>query len=444
MTTMTDTIPVNNNVSEHHALTPWVVVLTAALFFFYEYIQLMMFNAINFDLRGAFGLDAGQVGFLAAASLIANVVLLFPAGMLLDRFSTKKLIVATFSTCVIGTLMFAMAHSFAVAAVARFITGIGSAFCFLAPVTLASRWFPSKRLALIVGLIVTMAMIGGMVAQTPFTLLVNHFGWRQAVYIDAGVGVVILALISLFVKDYPANYDHAAAQAELVKMGFWASLRKALLRTQNWLGGIYSCIMNFPIILLGAVWGAPYIERADKMTATDATMVTAMIFIGTIFGSPIMGLLSDRLGRRRIPMLIGALVCVAIVSVIIYVPHQSWLSLMILFGLLGFVSSTQVISYPIIAESNPAVITATAISVISFTVQGGGALFQPIFGIFLDKGWHGQTLHGVAIYSAHDFQRAMILFPIGFLLAFFVAYFMRETYCKSQYAENNNNSTLRH
>ena len=73
------------------------------------------------------------------------------------------------------------------------MTGIGSAFCFLSCIRLASRWFPSHRMALISGIIVTMAMAGGMAAQGPMTWLAETFGWRHALMIDAAFGVVVFA-----------------------------------------------------------------------------------------------------------------------------------------------------------------------------------------------------------------------------------------------------------
>ena len=75
----------------HHSLA-WIVTLTASLFFFYEFIQLNLFNAIAVDLMQDFHLDAAQLGNLSSMYFYANALFLFPAGMMLDRFSAKKLL----------------------------------------------------------------------------------------------------------------------------------------------------------------------------------------------------------------------------------------------------------------------------------------------------------------------------------------------------------------
>ncbi len=66
------------------------MTLTASLFFFYEFIQLNLFNPISVQLMLDFHLNAVQLGNLASTFFYGNALFLFPAGMLLDRFSTKS------------------------------------------------------------------------------------------------------------------------------------------------------------------------------------------------------------------------------------------------------------------------------------------------------------------------------------------------------------------
>ncbi|HSW71117.1 MAG TPA: MFS transporter, partial [Gammaproteobacteria bacterium] len=109
----------------------WLATLTAALFFFYEFIQLNLFNAIDIQLMQDFQLDAPQLGQLASMYFYANALFLFPAGMLLDRFSTKKLLLFAIVLCTIGTFIFAISSNYFIAALARFLVGCGASFCFL-------------------------------------------------------------------------------------------------------------------------------------------------------------------------------------------------------------------------------------------------------------------------------------------------------------------------
>ena len=70
----------------------WLVILSASLYFFYEFIQLNLFNAIDVPLMRDFHLGAAGLGQLASLYFYANATFLFPAGIMLDRFSTRRLL----------------------------------------------------------------------------------------------------------------------------------------------------------------------------------------------------------------------------------------------------------------------------------------------------------------------------------------------------------------
>src|SRR4051812_12693166 len=88
-----------------HTKLAWVVTLTAALFFFYEFIQLNLFNSIDIQLMSTFNINAVQLGQLASMYFYANAIFLFPAGNILDRFSTKKILLFAVSLSSVGTFI---------------------------------------------------------------------------------------------------------------------------------------------------------------------------------------------------------------------------------------------------------------------------------------------------------------------------------------------------
>ena len=128
-----------------HGRLAWVVTLTAALFFFYEFIQMNLFNTINGELREAFQLDAVQLGQFFSMYFYANFLCLFPAGNLLDRYSTRKLLIFAVSICTIGTFIFGFATVYWMAAMGRFLVGMGASFCFLSCIRLASRFLTAAH-----------------------------------------------------------------------------------------------------------------------------------------------------------------------------------------------------------------------------------------------------------------------------------------------------------
>lgn len=418
-----------------HTILAWSVTLTASLFFFYEFIQLNLFSSIPLELMRDFGVNAVNLGNLASMYFYANAIMLFPAGNLLDRYSTKRLLLFSVGVCTIGTFIFGVATSFAIAVFGRLLVGTGAAFCFLGCIRIASRWFPARQMATVTGLVVVMAMLGGLVAQSPFAYLVKQVGgWRNAVLIDAALGIVIFAAIALIVQDRPPDGQEEASKdhQHLKQLGLWRCIKLAMLNPQNWLGGIYTSLMNLPVFLLGALWGMQYLVEVRHLTNIQASYATTLFFVGIIFGSPAFGWFSDKIGRRVLPMILGALLSLFVMMILMYMPNLSLSTIILLFFLVGFVTSSQVLSYPTIAELNPIYLTSTAVSVDSICIMASGFISQPFFGWLMEQTNDHVIVNGVVNYTAQDFNHAMLIMPIAFVIALITTVFIRETYCRSQ------------
>ena len=402
---------------------PYIVVLSAGLFFLFEFINMNSFNPLNEPLRQAFNVNALQVSNLSAMYFYANVIFLIPAGLLLDRFSTKRLLQLALIFCILGNLAFASTHSFMVAKICRFIVGMGSTFCLLSTALLISRWIRPREAGFMMGLVVILAMLGGTLAQQ-IPHLINLLGsWRYAIAAITGLGVVFLGVISLGVQDYPDDYsENADHKLQLMGKGFFYGLILAMKNKQVWLGGLYTSFINLTVLVIGALWGIQYLQVAQHQSPTHAGSIVTFIFIGLIVGSPLFGFISDKIGRRKLPMILGGLLNLICILIILYLP-LSYHQLIVAFFLLGLFSASQILTYPLIMESVPAAITASSESVSAVLIMGGGALFQPLFGYILDRVSHGNN------YDLTAFTHAMLILPITFLLATLFACFVRETHC---------------
>lgn len=422
----------------------WIIVLTSALFFFYEFLQMNMFNVINNELMRTFAISASQVSNLSAGYFYADVLLLIPAGLILDRFSTRWVMTIAMGVCVVATFFFAFAENYWFAFAMRLLCGFGAAFHLLGSLRLASRWFASTQLALVTGAVVTMAMLGGMVAQTPMTLLDASVGWRHAVMLDASLGVFFLLLIILIVRDYPPGYLASAVgnmQSDInmdgstkamssfqtvARFNIGTALSTVLRNSQNWFAGMYTSFMNLPIMVLGALWGIDYLTQVNGFSRTQASVIDSMIFLGMIIGSPLLGWISDRLKQRKKPMIYTAIISIVIIFAIRFLPQASFSTALTLFFLLGFFISGQVISYPLITASNPLSLTASALGFASVLIIAGGAIFQPFMGFLLDLHWNGAKIAGVHSYSTADYQFAFWIFPIMFIIGLMCALIVKE------------------
>ncbi|KTC80454.1 MFS transporter [Legionella cherrii] len=404
-------------------LMAWAVCLSAGLFFLYEFFQLNIFDVINQPLRDDFGIDATQLSWMSSAYLWADILFLLPAGVILDRFSTRTVILSAMFICVLGTVGFALTHSFILASFCHFLSGIGNAFCFLSCVVLVSHWFPPRRQALVIGSLVTMAFVGGMMAHTPFAYLYELFGWRKALLIDGAVGAVLLLWIYWIVSDKPQDSPiKINSNQGQVLSGFI----QALSNSQNWLAGFYTSFLNLPIMVLCALWGASYLQVVHQLPEMAASNVISLIFMGSVIGCPLAGWLSDSQGSRKPLMIVGAIATLITVIPLFLDIALSQTTLSIIFFALGFFTSTQVISYPLVAESNSTENTGAATGIASVIIMGGGGVGQVLFGWLIAH--HAGA--AVTTYSVADFQYAMWIFPITTIAALIAVLLTRETYCK--------------
>lgn len=402
-------------------LLPYLVCFSASLFFAYELVQFHMMNAISSYLMKDLQMQATAFGELCATYLLADVIFLLPAGILLDRFSTRKVILAALLICILGTFGFSFAHSFKEAAICHFLGGIGNAFCFLSCMMLIARWFPKNMQALIIGLVITVGMMGAVFAQYPVSLIAEKFSWRSALIVDAFIGVFIFALIYLFVHDGPKPNSSSSS------IPFWQGVKRSVFNLQNILCGIYTCFMNMPLMVLGAVWGSLFLTQVHGIPLARASFIVGMISMGTIVGSPLAGYLSNQFGAKKPWMLWSSLSSIFFMILIMFLPHPTETLLASLFFLLGLSTSSQILSYPLITENSPSELTGTSMGIAAVIIMGFPMLIQPLSGLLLDLGWQGVMLNGTPFYSHMNYIVAFSLFPAGFLLSFLSTYFIKES-----------------
>ncbi len=411
----------------HSELKSWFVCLSAGLFFFYDFIQLNMFGTLNPFVAEAFQLDAVQLGYLFSVYFAATVCMIPFSGALLDRFPTRHVILSAMAICTFSTYLFSIAPNVWVAALARFICGASTAFCFLSCIVLSTRWFPSQKMAQVTGVIVTMAMLGGAVSQEPLAHLIQAFGWRTALQIDTALGVVLFVFMYFTIENYPDPNNPPKLTSEPV----WESYKSALANPQNMICGLYTGLMNLFIFILAAAWGATYLQMVYQLDLVVASRITTMLFFGTIVGSPLAGIISDRIQKRRLPMILGAVVSFALAFMLLFRPDLPPFQLGVVFFTIGLTTSTQIISYPVIFETNHPSITGASEALAGVPIMASGAIFQPIFGWMMNQHWSGQLSNtGMPVYSGGDYHFAYLILPITLLFCIWLARKVTETNCQ--------------
>ena len=131
---------------EKNSTRSWVTCVISSLFFSFVIFQINIFNPLNQSLIHAFNLSSAQFGNLAAGYFYGNVIFLIPAGILLDRLPTKRVLQTVTALSVVFTYLFAQAHSLWFAELMRFALGLTGAFAFISVMKLNNGWFTKPNL----------------------------------------------------------------------------------------------------------------------------------------------------------------------------------------------------------------------------------------------------------------------------------------------------------
>ena len=406
----------------------WFITVIGTLFLFYSALQTHLMTSLHEELIKTFDTTTAKVSLLSAWGFYANVLTLLPAGLLLDRFSVKKLMLINLAIAVFGTLVFAFSNALLVASIGRFLCGSMMSFGFIACLKLASYHLPPKEMGRAAAVIVSIGMMGGVFAQIVLTAINGTFGWRVALFSVACVGVLIMFIIGAVLKD--TNEEKTLKKA--LKLPIWDGLKEIIKQTQNWLGSFYICFLNLPISVLGALFGISYLVNVHHLTNLQAAGISSMLFIGYIIGAPVFAWVSDKIQRRKPPMILGAFCCLFFMLVILYTPHLSYCLLYLLFFLVGFSSAAQVIGYPLIAENNRPMVMATAMSFAGLVVAAiGYGLALPLVGGILDTTLAKFAALGIAAQGP-AFFRALSIIPLGIFGGIVFSILIKETRCKPQ------------
>ncbi len=416
----------------------WLICALGAVFYAYEYLLRIAPSAMEDALRLHFNLTATGFGFLSAVYYYAYVPMQLPVGILMDRYGPKRLLTFACGICIIGTFLFTDTSLPAVSAVGRFLVGMGSAFAFVGVLKLATMWLPENKLAMVAGMTSALGTIGAMMGDNFIVAWVNHCGWQTSMNYTAVFGVILAVILWVGIKDHPR---HVFTGPESETMGKKIQDLGGIIKNkQIWLNGFYGCMVYLPTTVFAELWGIPYLRHAHHLTEAQAAFANSLVFFGFMIGAPTMGAISDKIRRRKLPMIVGATGAAIMMCVILYTPHLSMKTLNICVFILGLFYSSQTIVFAVGRELSPARSAGTAIALTNMIVMIGAMILQPLVGRLLDLSlrYHhaGDIPQGIAmnqvhwLYSAADYRLAMSIIPVGIMTAVFLTFFIRETHAK--------------
>jgi MFS family permease len=376
------------------------------------------------ELMRDFSVGAAVLGHLSAAYFYGYAGMQIPVGLLLDRFGPRRLMTVAALVCAGGCVLFATGESLATVTAARFLIGASAAFSLVGSMAMAGQWFQANRFALLSGLAMAAGMAGGVFGQAPVRLAVEASGWRTTTLALAVGGVALSLAAWATVRDRWRGTGGIA--------GVLSGLGTIARHRQTWLIALAGLGTASPLLAFAGLWGVPFLETAYGLSRTSAAVLTSTMIAGWGVGAPLFGWLSDRIGRRWLPIFVGLAVETAALAAVIYIPGLPIPVLATLCFTIGLFGSAQITGFALAKENHPLALSGTALGFVNSMVTGAGALFQPLVGLLLDLAWAGEIAHGVRVYDLHAYRIAFSSLIVCGVAGLVCLCAVRETYCRQQ------------
>jgi MFS family permease len=397
------------------AIGAWLLV---ALYYFYQYALRSAPSVMMPQLSGAFGVNALGVSAIVGMFYYGYSPFSLVAGTSIDRFGAKRIIPIGAAVVGIGALLFGTGNV-ALANIGRFLQGAGGAFALIGAVYLITKNFPASVAASFIGVTQMFGMAGGSAGQFLVgPIIKNGISWDRF-WIYAGcLGLVISGvLLILLPKETPKpTTSGSGAFATLLR-----SLGRVFRNPQSILCGLISGLLFIPTTILGMTWGVRFLQEARGREFEAAVTLAATIPLGWMIGCPLLGFISDRLGRRKPVIFGGTIMLLAVVSWVLFGNPE------ILRGatvgiLMGIASGAAMLPYSVIKEANPPELGGTATGVVNFLNFTFSALLGPVFGSRLVEMPQGDINLALAHYQA-GFKPLLY----GIIAALILTFFLKET-----------------
>lgn len=399
--------------STRTAVVAW---LLAAVCYFYQYTLRSSPSVMMPQSSEAFGLSTLSVASIVSLFYYGYSPFSLVAGAAMDRLGPRRVLPIAATVVGLGAFLFATGNREA-ASVGRLLQGAGGVFSLVGAVYIASKYFSPSKAATLIGATQMFGMAGGAAGQFAVGPMIGAgLAWDHF-WIGLGIaGLVIGGLLLVFLP----SEKSAASSGKWVR-GAADALYAVFRNPQSILCGLISGLLFIPTTIFDMIWGVRYLQEAHGFDFASAVLRSATVPMGWIIGCPLLGFISDRLGRRKPVIIGGALLLLACLAWILYGKTNVFPPYAL--GLItGIGSGAAMLPYTVIKEANPPQFGGTATGVVNFVNFTFSALLAPVFGMLLQR-----VSGGASSMELGHYQAAFAPLLLGVAVAIVLSLLLKET-----------------
>jgi predicted MFS family arabinose efflux permease len=357
-----------------------IIVTTLAI----AYVASHFFRASNvtigLELMRDLAIGPGALGALTGAFFFGFAAMQIPCGLLFDHFGPRRTVASMLILATIGAAIFTLAPTWPLLLTGRVLMGAGFGVMLIGSMVVIARWFPPDRFSTLTAMVLSIGLLGNLVATTPLAWASQAIGWRAAF----GAVVVFIALATiavwLVVRDAPRGHPFLARTQESPRhmlQGLVEVLRNPRLKpilAMNFCN--YACTFT-----VQGLWGGPFLREVYGLTAIEAGNVLLAAVIAYQLGIIAFGPLDRLLDTRKWIAIGGTLATISMLAVLALASHPPvWVPVGAILGI-GFfgAASTMVMTHG--RGIFPDRLIGRGVATINTSVMLGVACMQTLSGI---------------------------------------------------------------
>ncbi len=288
--------------------------------------MLAVFNRSTLGVAGPdalhrFDISSGQLGVFVMLQLAVYAAMQIPAGVLVDRFGPRRMLLSATLVMAVGQLGFAILPSYPLALVARGVLGCGDAMTYISVLRLIAAWFPGPRYALITSFSGFFGVLGNVLATVPLAALLPIWGWTPTFGLAGGLCLLYAGILVVPGKTPPPYLSPADADAS--PLG-GRRMVEEVHESFSEPGGRLGFWVHFTTMSGSAVftvlWGFPYMTGALGYSRGLASGLLLLLVVAQLVFSVTVGTLLGRRPVVRVPLACG----VAVLNLVVWGVLIGW------------------------------------------------------------------------------------------------------------------------
>lgn len=359
-----------------------IIVMTLAT----AYVASHFFRASNvtigLDLMRDLDIGPEALGGLTGAFFFGFAAMQIPCGFFFDRFGPRRTVVGMLVLATIGGIVFTMAPTWPILLTGRVLMGAGFGVMLIGSMVVISRWFPPDRFSTLTAMVLSIGLIGNLIATTPLAWASEAVGWRAVFAVAVAFTALAAIAVWLVVRDAPPGHpflERTPESSREMLLGLVEVLRNPRLKFILALNFChYACTFT-----VQGLWGGPYLREVHGLSAIEAGNVLFAAVIAYQIGMITIGPMDRVLDTRKWIAIGGTIAIIVLLGALALVPRPPvWMPVGAILAIGYFsASSTMVMTHG--RGIIPDRLIGRGMATINTSVMLGVACMQTLSGVII-------------------------------------------------------------